>query len=83
MMAGIKEYLLKPLSRSKLTALLTERQVQEKEENENASQIYEAIEKRDYKKAYVTAELFIKDCFDKTEDAHKKENLEAIASRLI
>ena len=83
MMAGIKEYLLKPLSRGKLTALLTERQVQEKEENENASQIYEAIEKRDYKKAYVTAELFIKDCFDKTEDAHKKENLEAIASRLI
>lgn len=84
MKAGIEEYLLKPLSRIKLHSLIEENQcLKENEDDESVNELFSAIDKKDYKKAYDVSKTVVSELFEKVEMNKRKEKLETIASNLI
>lgn len=84
MYAGIKELLLKPLSRFKLSAILQEYHA-EKVAIKTApeEELFSAIEQRDYKKAYDLSEKMIDYIFTYVDEEQRKEKLEDVAFELF
>ncbi len=84
MQAGIADFLLKPLSRCKLSTLLTEC-YQEKITIADSmeEELFTAVEKRDYQKACTTSNQLIDRMFVNDNTDQRKQNLEAVAEALF
>ncbi|MDD7113120.1 MAG: DNA-binding response regulator [Lachnospiraceae bacterium] len=84
MQAGIADFLLKPLSRCKLSTLLTEC-YQEKITIADSmeEELFTAVEKRDYQKACTTSNQLIDRMFVNDDTDQRKQNLEAVAEALF
>lgn len=84
MRVGIEEYLYKPLSRMKLSLLIKNNQdVKEEEQDEHMEELFSAIDKKDYKKAYDSSKHLVARIFEHTESNKRKEKLEMVATNLI
>lgn len=84
MRAGIDEYLLKPLSRGKLSSLITDQQqVKTDEDDEYVNELFYAVDKKEYKKAYDAARVLIEHLFENSDSSARKEKCREIASNLI
>ena len=84
MQAGIADFLLKPLSRCKLSTLLTEC-YQEKITIADSmeEELFTVVEKRDYQKACTTSNQLIDRMFVNDNTDQRKQNLEAVAEALF
>lgn len=84
MQAGIADFLLKPLSRCKLSALLTEcHQEKITIADSMEEELFTAVEKRDYQKACTTSNQLIDRMFVNDDTDQRKQNLEAVAEALF
>lgn len=84
MMAGLDQYLLKPISRNRISSLILENhQVIEERKDEYSIELFQAIDKRDYKEAYDAAKSIAERIFEKNDISERKDKLEGIASGLL
>ena len=84
MLSGVDQYLLKPISRSRISSLLMEnRNVLDEQKDEYSLELFTAIDKRDYKEAYDAAKMITDRLFEVEDINGRKEKLEAIATGLM
>ena len=84
MISGIDQYLLKPVSRNRISSILLENtRVLEDEKDEHTLELFSAIDKRDYKEAYDAAKVLTDYIFEKEDMGERKEKLESIATSLM
>ncbi|MBQ9155579.1 MAG: response regulator [Eubacterium sp.] len=84
MMAGLDQYLLKPVSKSKIASLIFENHhVIEDQRDEYSVELFQAIDKRDYKEAYDAARVLTDHIFEREDASERKDKLEGIASGLM
>ncbi len=85
MLSGLDEYLLKPVSRNRISSLLQSNTqvVDTVREDEYASDLFSAIDSRDYKKAYDSVQYVIDQIFERENASDRREMLENIATGLM
>lgn len=84
MQAGIEDFLLKPLSRCKLTALISERHGEKSIVADGFDEeMFTAIENRDYRKACEISDQLIDRMFLNFDETERKQYLDELAASLF
>ena len=84
MLSGLDQYLLKPISRNRISSLILDNHhVIEEKRDEYSVELFQAIDKRDYKEAYDAARVLTDHIFEKEDVTERKEKLEGIAAGLM
>lgn len=84
MLSGLDEYILKPVTRNRISSLLlSSSHVKESHKDEYTAEVFEAIEDKDYMKAYNQARTLTDHIFEKRNIAERRDLLEGIASDLL
>lgn len=84
MVSGLDEYILKPLSRTKLSSLLqSNTRALNVHKDEYSAELLQAIDGRDYNKACASARVVIDRIFEKEDEKDRRKMLEAAASSMM
>lgn len=82
--AGVAEYLYKPLSRNKLSVIVSGNEKAEKTiDNSFMEDLYNAVEERSYKKTYDSAKKLVNYLFCECDVSERKQKLLSLESKLF
>ncbi|MCD8018497.1 MAG: AraC family transcriptional regulator [Clostridiales bacterium] len=84
MKAGIEEYLFKPLSRAKLSSLITPfENIEKPEANDEEEMLFAAIRDKDYRRALHMADKMAGILFKEDDVDRRREQMETLASNMF
>lgn len=83
MLSGVEEYILKPLSRTKLSSLMEKNYSENVMEEDCSHRLYEVIEKKDYREASNVAFEVVKQYFEESSRSLRLERFRQLGANLF